>query len=292
MKRKKGPEPVSLPTEKTERSNNLEDYSILVHGEKKIGKTTLFAQEDTAFFLMWDPLNPALELFQESISGWAQFLQYIRALELAAKAGTLKYRTIVVDGADIAYEKCFAWKCDSLGIDHPNDENDFGKSWKAIKLEFADAMMRLMKLPDVAIRIICHSQWREVKQRDGEKVEKLVPLLSGQAEEVLVGVVDVWAAYCYSGSNRVLVIIGDESTGAGHRIDHGFRTHDGRAVQEINMGKSPKEAYANFVAAFNNELEFATLRESRKARAPKKTQVKAKAKAKAKTKVKAKRTTG
>ena len=53
----------------------------------------------------------------------------------------------------------------------------------------------------------------------------------------------------------MLVVQGDERTGAGHRIEGHFRTTDDEPLVEIPMGTSPQEAYANLESAFNNELE-------------------------------------
>jgi hypothetical protein len=85
--------------------------------------------------------------------------------------------------------------------------------------------------------------------------------LTAQAEEVLGGRVDLWAAYMYSGRKRILVIKGDERISAGHKIDEQFRTPDGIPVEEIYMGKSPQQAYKNLIAAFNNEQTYTVLDE-------------------------------
>lgn len=249
----RGKPKVSLPTQKTELSDDLRDYSILIHGEKKIGKTSLLAEEEDAIFLEWDPEQKAKAIYQVHIPDWAHFEEYVKLLEDEAKAGTLKFRTVVVDGVDLMYNSCFATTCKRLCIEHPNDENDWGKSWGAIKKAFSEMVRRLLNIPKCSVRFICHSTWKEISSRGGLKVEKLVPILSGQAEEVLVGLVDIWAAYTYDGDQRVIVIEGDEETGAGHRVDHCFRTPDGTPVQEIPAGGSSQEAYSNLLRAFANK---------------------------------------
>lgn len=251
---------ISIPEKPTKLANSILEYSFLIHGEKKIGKTSLWAQEEGAFFLMFDPEQKALAIRQRQIPDWETLLAYVKHMEKGAKVGWLKIRTIVIDGADIMYQLCFNYMCTKMVIDHPHDENDFGKSWNAIKAEFHNVIRRLMSIPGTATRFICHSKWQEIKQRDGTKMDKLNPLLTGQAEEVLVGLIDVWAAYIYDGPARVLVVVGDESTGAGHRVDHCFRTaFDEQPIQEIYMGKSPKEAYVNLKKAFENFQSYETM---------------------------------
>ena len=273
LKRTTGAVDVDLPTQKSEVADDIRLFSLLIHGEKKIGKTSLFAQEEGALFLEWDPEQKALSIFQRQVPDWRHFLGYVKLIEEQVNAGTFDFRTVVVDGVDQMYSACFAYTCKRLGIVHPHDEDDFGKSWRAIKTEFKEGFLRLMKLPGIATRFICHSAWREVKSRNGVKIDKLVPTLTGQAEEALVGEVDLWGAYLYDGAERVLVIKGDEMTGAGHRIDQWFCTPDGEMVQEIPMGASAGEAYVNLNAAFNNEQTFVSLEtrpRATKARAPKK----------------------
>jgi len=255
---------VQLPDEPSKPSTRFEDYSLLIHGEKKIGKTSLFSQEERALFLMWDPPQKSLSILQLQMRDWDDFIEAIDQLYARWEKNELSYKTIVVDGVDIMYASCFEWVCGKLGIVHPTDENDFGKSWNRIKREFADQITRLLMLP-CKTRFLCHSQWREVKTRDGGSVDKLQPLLSGQAEEVLVGLVDLWGAYCYDESDRALVIVGDESIGAGHRIDHRFRVAGSKeAVVDVPMGKSAKEGYTNLLRAFNNNQPWTGIEAKRK----------------------------
>ena len=125
VKRKQAPSTpeVSIPSEPSELAQLLSDYSILVHGEKKIGKTSMFAQENS-FFMMFDPEQKALAIRQRQIPDWATCLAYIKMLEKKAKLGKLDIETIVIDGADIMFTHCFAATCAKLCITHPSDEND------------------------------------------------------------------------------------------------------------------------------------------------------------------------
>lgn len=250
---------VSIPKKVSKISHDLRDYSVLLHGEKKIGKTTLWAQEKNAFFLMFDPIQKAQALLQKHVPSWPHFLAYIDLLE--KDSGDV--RTVIVDGADIAYQLCFNWSCQKMAIVHPHDENDYGKSWNFIRHEFEGAILRLLALNEkgIASRFNCHSKWAEIKTRGGGKTEKLVTYLTSQAEEVLNGRIDLWAAYTYIGKKRVLIIEGDEEIGAGHRIDGAFRTPDGESIAEIDMGRSPKQAYDNLFEAFANEQTYTTMDE-------------------------------
>ncbi len=251
---------VSIPTKLSEPSANLREYSVLIHGEKKIGKTTLFAQEKNALFLEFDPPQRALRILQRHVPDWPHFMAYIDLME--QRPGNIE--TLIVDGADLCYQVCFDWCCKKLAIVHPHDEKDYGKSWRFIRDTFEGAMLRILSLDGIAARFICHSKWQEVENRDGKTVEKLVPFLTSQAEEVLNGRIDLWGAYMYHGNKRILVIQGDEKTGAGHRIDTQLRTPEGDAIAEIPMGTDPKEAYRNLLRAFCNKQEYTHVVTSKK----------------------------
>jgi hypothetical protein len=251
---------VSLPIQRSVPSDSLSDYFILIHGEKKIGKTTLSTVEPGVFLMTWDPFQKALAILQAYMPDWGTFMKYLEALEAAAKAGKYPYKRVVIDGCDIWYRACQTWVCKKLVIDHPNDEG-FGKGWDLLKETFANAVDRLMALPG-GCWFISHSHWRELETRQKNvKIEKLLPQMKGGAEEILVGRVDGWFAYDYWGEERCLIVRGDERTGAGNRIKGHFMTPDNRPVSEVPMGENEEEAWANLNAAFNNEQTFATMNE-------------------------------
>lgn len=251
---------VTLPTTVSAVSDELNDYSFIIHGEKKIGKTTLVTQQEGTFLLTFDPLQKSLSILQAHCPNWDTFEAYLKKLEEAAAAGTYPYKRITIDGADIWHRLCQEKACRTLGISHPSDE-EWGKGWDAVNVLFNKAVDRVLALPG-GVWFISHSEWREIQTRKTNvKVTKLVPLLKSKAEDVLVGKVDGWFAYTYDEKRRVLVVRGDERTGAGHRVRGHFVTTDGRPVDEIYMGGSEEEAWANFDNAFHNRQEYATVDE-------------------------------
>ena len=79
--------------------------------------------------------------------------------------------------------------------------------------------------------------------------------MSGQAKDVLEGLIDIWVNYDYDGRRRFLIIQGTDEIDAGHRLQDHFNYADGSKIERIDMGTSPKQAYINFINAFNNNLE-------------------------------------
>jgi len=238
---------LSLPKEKSIPCSKLQDYSILLYGEKKIGKTSLSSMFPKAFFMLCEPGGKALSLYSRPVRSWMEFKTYVNLL-IKSK----EFENVVIDTADYSYEYCFDYVCKKELMKHPSDEA-WGKGWKAIKKEYAVEINKLLHSGKGVI-FISHSREEEVKKRGGEAFNRTASTLGGQAKELLEGLVDVWAYYTYEGANRVLIIQGDDYIDAGHRIEDRFLYTDGTPIKKILMGHSKEEAYRNFTAAFENKL--------------------------------------
>jgi hypothetical protein len=236
---------LSLPTTRSAVSTRIQDFTILLFGEKKIGKTDLTAQFDDTFHLMTEPGGKAQTIFQRPVNNWREFQGYVKLLEKDRR-----FRTVTVDTADVLYTQCMAYATQKLGIDHPSEEA-YGKGWAAVREEFTRWILRLIGTGKGVI-FISHATEKEIKMRGGEKYDRISPTMAGQARDILEGIVDIWAYYGYDGSRRILTIQGSDHIGAGHRLKNNFRTPAGDPIVEIDMGASAEEGYANLIAAFNN----------------------------------------
>lgn len=239
------PETMSAPVQ------DLGGYTLLIYGRKKIGKTTLASMfqksNKKVMFLFFEPGGKALCLYQEPMTSWKKFTRYVQLLSKDKTFGT-----VVIDTADYAYDDCLTEKCAEMGIDHPADAG-YGKGWNAVKTEFTK-QIRLLLHSGKGVIFISHQKEVEVEERDGKLYDKTTNTLSGQAREVIEGLVDIWANYDYEGNERVLTILGSKEVDAGHRLKERFKYTDGTRVRKISMGKSEEEGYQNFLNAFNNTL--------------------------------------
>jgi hypothetical protein len=233
---------VAFPTERSVPCTEIGEYSILIYGEEKVGKTSLASKFPEALMLMFEAGGKALSVFQTPVNSWAEFLAFLDLLE----AGDHEFNTVVVDTADLAANLCNDFVCQKLVIEHPSDA-PYGKGWSALREEFQKAMNRVCQLPTGVI-FLSHATEKEITRRTGETSHRIVPTMSKMAREVLEGLVDVIAYYHYgSEGERVLQIAGDDLVSCGHRIEGAFQRQN-----VIPMGDSAGEGYANFVTAFGN----------------------------------------
>jgi hypothetical protein len=239
---------LSLPTEVSSPASHIGEYSILLYGEKKIGKTSLASKFDKAIFLMFEPGGKALQVYQRPVHSWEEFKKYNSLLQKDTH-----FRTVVLDTVDIAYQLNVSYVCKKLVIDHLSEEA-WGKGWQAARDEFNEEITKLLHSGKGVI-FISHAAEKEIKTRVGDTYHKISPTMAGQARDILEGLVDIWMYYGYDRQSRVMYIEGDDHIGAGHRLETRFKYVDGVPIKEISAGKNPTEAYANFIKAFNNQLQ-------------------------------------
>jgi hypothetical protein len=227
-----------LPTHKTPPKQLLNDLSVLLHGPYKFGKSSLCAGAEDALFLATEPGLKSLEVYQQPITRWEEFLQ--AAKELAD--GQHHYRTIVVDTIDNAYRMCAEYICLRKGVEHESDL-EFGKGYSLVNGEFYRVLNKLAHLP-YGLFLISHSQAKEVETRTG-KLTKVVPTLPEKASKLILGFVDVILFGDFE------VTIGPTGKQVHRRV---LRTKPSTAYEAGDRtGKLPEVidcSYAAFAAAF------------------------------------------
>jgi hypothetical protein len=242
-----------LPTEQNEPSDTIGSYSMLLYGRKKIGKTSLAAEFPGAFIISCEPGAKALRVYKEEVRDWIKAQQVIDAV-----CKSDRFETIVVDTIDLLYDFIFDQICTKQMIEHPNDENDFGATWRKIRKAFRIEIQKLLTCGKGVI-FLSHDTEREVEDREGGKFDRIQPTMAKQAMEEVEGVVDLIGLYDYDGDKRVLRVAGDQFMVAGCRCKENFIRKGGEAgeaadrIRVIDMGSSSQESYANLVNAFNNQ---------------------------------------
>jgi hypothetical protein len=177
-----------LPTAKTPPRRSLSDISILLYGPSKIGKSTFASQAPAAVFLATEPGLNALDVYQQPIKSWPEFLE--SCAELAK--GEHQFRTVVIDTIDILYRLCADHICQKRGLEHESD-GSHGKIYGLIKIEIYRVLAKLAHLP-YGLILISHSQVRDLETRTGT-VTRTVPTISESFRQIVIGLVDL-ILYC------------------------------------------------------------------------------------------------
>jgi len=242
----------ALPEEPSQPVTDPGQCTILIYGEKKIGKTSLASRFPDAVFIMFEPGGKGLRIYRipeddaGCIASWREFKGYLKTL-LASK----RFRTVIIDTVDFAYDRCLEHVCQQKGVEHPNEGN-FGDVWKAIEAEFSKTFNSIIASGRGLI-FISHAEDREFQTRAGSKYNKLVPSMQKAPRKFTAGIADIIGYYGYYGEDRFLTLHGSEDLEAGHRLRDRFRTMKGERIHSIPMGKDEDEAYANFLTAWNNK---------------------------------------
>ena len=163
-----------LPTVKSKPKTEWENFTTLIYGAPKTGKSTLASQFDHPIFLATEAGLNSLETFNVAIDSWDKFLEVCG--EIAQ--GKHEFKTVVVDTVDNLFSMCSAYICKKNNIQHES-ELDWGKGWKLVKEEFARAITKLSLLP-YGLLLISHAEPEEIKTRTGT-ITKWRPTMPRQA---------------------------------------------------------------------------------------------------------------
>ena len=246
-----------LPSQRTEPSGDLWDFSTLIFGAKKIGKSSVCAQIPGAFFFPTEPGLKSLSVYQpmdadnnpKVIGDYGEFCHYV---DLFCD-GKHDFRVAVIDTADAFYDICSDRVLADLGLDSPSEE-DWGAGWTAIFNHYKRPIQQLLNSP-YGVVMLSHDKSRDIERWDGAAFEEWSCSLTGKAGRWTTGVVDLWAYFGYRDEERRIWVRGKQGLDAGCRMGEHFLSPSGDELRSIPMGKNPKEAYANLLAGFNNQIE-------------------------------------
>ncbi len=172
-----------LPTQKTTPKKALSDYTMLIYGRPKAGKSSVCAQIPDALFLSCEPGTNALSVFESKITSWPEFLEACKAIEQEKHA----FRTIVVDTIDAALRYCVEHVCRQNGIKHESDLG-YGKGYALVLNEFWRVISKLAALPPGVI-FVSHAEEKGLETRTG-RITRIVPTLPDRVRKQIIGMTD------------------------------------------------------------------------------------------------------
>jgi hypothetical protein len=254
---------VNLPTVKNVPPQKLSDSIIVIYGRKGIGKTSLAANFDNALVAMFERGRRNLPIMMipqegEDKLNWESFRAYVEAFLES------EFDTLVIDTVDKAYECCLDWVCKQNNCTHPNDKNDYGKTWGMVKREF-DSTLGAIHDSGKGLVLISHETTKQLSRiskgllRDTGteqlNLERFEPSCSKQAFEVIQEICDYVFYYGYREEFRCITVRSPNDlvwTSCGFADK--FLDPDGNTINAFKVGSSPEEAYKNLIAAHANQI--------------------------------------
>jgi hypothetical protein len=139
-----------IPTEKSTVSLSLSDFTILIYGGVKIGKSSFCSKFPRAFFIDANSGLGGLPVFKTKkvIETWEEVIQVCK--ELKSPENKKRFDVVIIDTIEELYDMCLLYVCQQLqqsGVTHPSDINngkgDFGKTWKEVNKELGRCLRSL-----------------------------------------------------------------------------------------------------------------------------------------------------
>jgi len=237
-----------IPLRKSLPEVDLQKYTFLFYGERKIGKTAVASQFQNPLFAMMEPGGKALSIYQSRIKDWKSFIKLTDEIEKDEK-----FKTIVIDTGGRAYSYCYDYVLEEKGVSDPSEEG-WGGCWSDIAKEFETQNDKIFETGK-GVLITAHSEIITLQKKGGIKETKIRVDLGKQARRYYVGVVNTVLYFHYDvNGDRIMTIRGSEDIEAGTQIKKRFLYPDGEYIKDIPMGKDEEEAYNNLVLAYNNKL--------------------------------------
>lgn len=119
---------------------------------------------------------------------WTDFRQMVYR-QLTLPEVKAKFRTIVIDTADVAYDLCEKYIMAQAGVDNIKDI-PYGQGWARAEKEF-DEVLRAITLEGYGLVLISHAEDKVFVDENGVEYNKIVPTLSKRARKVVLRMTDI-----------------------------------------------------------------------------------------------------
>lgn len=154
----------------------------------KIGKTTFLSKIPKTLILSFEPGTNALNnVYAQPIQTWGDFkmaLSQLRMPELKEK-----FDIIGIDTADVAYDLCVKYICNTNGVTQIGDL-PYGQGYDMAKKEFSSAFSDLAFL-GYGMVFISHSTEKKLTNEKGEEYLQLMPAMPTRAYDIVNKLVDI-----------------------------------------------------------------------------------------------------
>lgn len=178
-------------------SRDLSGYSVFFYGTPKSGKTTIASKFPGALLLAFEKgynaipgVNPII------INSWKEFKIILKELKEVAQSDSEeaieireKFKTIIVDTVDIAFQYCSEFICNLHGVDEIG-AIPFGRGYTYLDDEFDKALRMICNL-DYGLVLISHSKDKTYKDETGEEYSRIVPTIDDRGARICSRTCDI-----------------------------------------------------------------------------------------------------
>ena len=204
-------------------SRDLSGYITFLYGPAKCGKTTFGSKMPGALLLAFERGYNALPgVVAQDITTWGEMKQVVR--ELKKPEVKERFKSIIVDTADIAADMCQKYICNQLGIENIGDGGWTTNGWAKYKKEFEDVFRTLTQL-GYAVVFISHDKEKTIKPQNSNEYQQIGSSMQSSALSIIENMSDI-IGYAHpkvteNGSKVVLTLrSSDNSVRCGSRFKY------------------------------------------------------------------------
>ena len=170
-------------------SRDLSGYITFVYGPPKCGKTTFGVKMPGALLLAFERGYNALPgVIAQDITTWGEMKQVVR--ELKKPEVKERFKSLIVDTADIAADCCQKYICNQLGIENIGDGGWSTNGWAKYKKEFEDTFRTLTQL-GYAVVFISHAKEKTIKPQNGQEYQEIGSSMQSSALAIIENMSDI-----------------------------------------------------------------------------------------------------
>ena len=152
-------------------SRDLSGYITFIYGPAKCGKTTFGSKMPGALLLAFERGYNALPgVVAQDITTWGEMKQVVR--ELKKPEVKERFKSLIVDTADIAADCCQKYMCNQLGIENIGDGGWTVNGWAKYKKEFEDTFRTLTQL-GYAVVFISHDKEKTIAPQNAKEYQQI-----------------------------------------------------------------------------------------------------------------------
>ncbi len=170
-------------------SRDLSGYITFIYGPPKVGKTTFGSKFPNALICAFERGYNALPgIIAQDILSWSDFRQVVSQLKKPEVKN--KYKSVIIDTADIAANLCQKYICNKLDIDNIGDGGWSNNGWDKYKKELESTFRTITQL-GYAVLFISHDKEKTIKPKDTNEYQQIGSSMQSSALSIIENMSDI-----------------------------------------------------------------------------------------------------